>query len=90
MILADTVMGKHIESATIRFAQDGSFKSSYILGLSDVIITGVRQYYDALDPDQANLGQLEDVTFEFGRINWVWEPDIQFCFTLLENRQCVT
>ena len=89
-ILADTAMGTHIKDATIRFAQDGSFKSSYSLQLSNVIVTGVRQYYDALDPDQANLGQLEDVTFEFGRINWVWEPDIQFCFSPPDNKQCVT
>jgi type VI secretion system Hcp family effector len=90
MILADTVMGKHIESATIRLAQDGSFKTSYLLQLSDVIITGDHQYYDALNADQDNLGQLEDVTLAFGKITWVWEPDVVFCFNPLENRQCVT
>jgi type VI secretion system Hcp family effector len=90
MILGDAVTGTHIRDATVRLAQDGSLKSSYSLVLSDVIITGVRQYYDALDPDQASLGQLEDVTLVFGKITWVWEPDVVFCFNPLENRQCVT
>ena len=88
IVLGDAVTGTHIRDAAIRLAQDGSFKSSYTIQLSDVIITGVRQYYDALDPDQASLGQLEDVTFEFGKINWVWEPDIQFCFSPLLNDRC--
>jgi type VI secretion system Hcp family effector len=87
-ILADTAMGTHIKDATIRFAQDGSFKSSYLLQLSDVIITGDRQYFDALNADQSGLGQLEDVTFAFGKISWTWEPDVMFCFNPSTNDPC--
>ena len=90
MILGDVVTGTHIKDATIRLAQDGSLKSSYSLQLHEVIITGVQQYYDALDPDQASLGQLEDVTFSFEKISWTWEPDVVFCFSLPDNSQCVT
>jgi type VI secretion system Hcp family effector len=88
LILGKTVTGTHIPAATIRLAQDGSFKSLYSLQLSDVTISRVRQYFDALDTDQAGPGHLEDVSFEFGKINWVWEPDLQFCFSPLLNKQC--
>ena len=80
-ILGDAVTGTHIREATIRLAP-------YSLQLSDVTITGVRQYYNPLDAGQASLGQLEDVTFGFEEISWAWEPDLTFCFSLIQNREC--
>jgi type VI secretion system secreted protein Hcp len=87
-LLGKAVTGTQIPEATIWLAQDGSFKSLYSMKLTHVYLLKVEQHYDALDPGNANLGQLEDVTFEFFEITWAWEPDLQFCFSRVTNDLC--
>jgi type VI secretion system Hcp family effector len=87
-LLGKAVTGTQIQKATIRLAQDGSFKTMYSMELTDVYITGLKQHYDPLDPGQGSLGQLEDLTLYFRQINWVWDPGLQFCFNLATNDQC--
>jgi type VI secretion system secreted protein Hcp len=82
-ILKDAVTGVHLMDATIQLAP-------YSIKLSGVTITGVRQYFDALGPDQASLGQLEEVTFGFEGITWGWDPDLRYCFSVILNSQCPT
>jgi type VI secretion system secreted protein Hcp len=81
-ILEKAVTGTQIHDATIRLAP-------YSLTLSGVTLTKVRQYYDPLDPNQAGLGQVEDLTFGFERITWAWEPGPTFCFSVIQNRPCM-
>jgi type VI secretion system Hcp family effector len=49
----------------------------YTIYIEGVTITGIDQHYDPLNSAQRNVGNLEDITFSFERIAWIWrDPEI--------------
>ncbi|MDD1718594.1 MAG: type VI secretion system tube protein Hcp [Methanoregulaceae archaeon] len=59
---------QNTQTATIVFKKSGQ---GYTITLNNVVITGVSQSYDPLDPVQPGVGEdLEVVRLSFGKIRW--------------------
>lgn len=74
--------GEYLDEVTIKFyrkadSDEGKKEEHYFtIKLEDAIIVDIRQYQpNILDPQFKSYGHMEDVSFTYKKITWIWEPD---------------
>jgi len=59
-----------------RISPKGTEEKYYTVKLSNAILTNMKSWTpNALDPENRQMGHMEDVSFTYEKITWTFDPD---------------